>query len=122
MITASMRAFMRKTQEETMQHTCCIEHYIVAGDGTVSYTAPGEETICGFSVVNGSNSNGAVFDSIQVDAQLRLPKDVYIGMKDRVTLLTAYGEDVEERTFEVVKLPESFGPSATVVSLQEVFA
>ena len=121
MISASMRSFMRKTQEESMQHTCRIEPYIVAEDGTVSYGTP-FETICGFQVVNGSNSNGAVFDSIQVDAQLRLPVDTYIGMKDRVTILTAYGDPIEEQTFEVVKLPGSFGPSAIVVSLQEVFA
>lgn len=120
MITASMRSWMQKTQEKSMQHTCRIEPYVVGEDGTVSY-APGFETICGFSVQYGNNASGAVFDSIQVDAQLRLPADTYIGMKDRVTILTAYGEEVEERTFEVVKLPESFGPSAIVASLQEVY-
>jgi len=120
MITSAMRSFMRKTQEHTMQHTCRIEPYIVAGDGTVSYGPP-VETVCGFSTVSGSNSDGSTFDAIQVDAQLRLPLDVYIGMKDRVTILSAYGEDIEPLTFEVVKLPAA-GPSAQVVSLREVYA
>ena len=121
MLTSAMRRFMQATQVRTMQHTCRIEPYVVGEDGTVSY-APGFETICGFSIGSGSNANGSTFDAIQIDAQLRLPIDVYIGMKDRVTLLSAYGEEIEPRTFEVVKLPESFGPSAQVVSLQEVYA
>ena len=121
MISSAMRKFMQATQVRSMQHTCLIEPYIVAEDGTVSY-GPGYETICGFSVASGSNANGAAFDAIQIDAQLRLPLDTYIGMKDRVTILTAYGEEAEERTFEVVKVPENYGPSAIVVSLQEIYA
>jgi len=120
MITGSMRAFMRKTQDSSMQHTCMIEHYIVAGDGTVSYSAPDMDIPCGFSA-SGSSANGTTFDAIQVDAQLRLPLDTYVGMKDRVTILTSYGDPIEPLTFEVVKLPESFGPSAIVASLQEVY-
>ena len=121
MITGAMRNFMRNVQVRSMQHKCRIEPYIVAEDGTVSY-GDAFETICGFSVETSSNSRGAVFDSIQVDAQLRLPLDTYIGMKDRVTILEAYGEETEERVFEVVKIPETYGPSAIVVSLQEIYA
>ena len=103
-----------------MQHSCRIEPYIVAEDGTVSY-GDGFESVCGFNATGGSNSNGAVFDAINADATLRLPLGVPVGMKDRVTILTAYGREVEPRTFEVVKLPDSFGPSAQVVSLLEVY-
>lgn len=119
MITASMRSWMQKTQEKSMQHTCRIEPYVVGEDGTVSY-APGFETICGFNTGMGSNSNGQMYETATVEATLRVPLDTYIGVKDRVTILTAYGEEIEPRTFEVDRVPDE-GPTAIVAQLTEIF-
>lgn len=121
MITAANRAFMQRIQEQSMDHTCRIEPYVVGEDGTISY-GTAFETICGFSIESGTAASGSVFDTVQIDAKLRLPAGTYIGMKDRVTILTAYGDPVEELTFEVVRLPSGFGPSAVVAWLQEVYS
>ena len=119
MITASMRSWMRRVQEETMDHTCRIEPYVVGEDGTVSY-APGFETICGFNTRSGSSSNGQMYESAIVDATLRVPFGTYIGVKDRVTILTAYDEEIEPRTFEVDRVPDK-GPTAIVAELTEIY-
>lgn len=119
MITAGMRAFMRSAQEQTMQHTCRIEPYVVAGDGTVSY-GPGYETACGFNSQTGSHNAGSLYETAIADAQLRLPLGTYIGVKDRVTILTAYGEPIEPRTYEVSGMPDE-GPTAILADLTEVY-
>lgn len=119
MITASMRSWMQKTQEETMQHTCRIEPYVVGEDGTVSY-APGFETICGFNSQTGSHSSGSLYETAIADAQLRLPLGTYIGVKDRVTILTAYGDPIEPDTYEVSGKPDE-GPTAILADLTEVY-
>ena len=120
MITGSMRAAMRKTQESTMQHCCVIEPYRVAGDGTVSYGNQ-IESICGFDLTTGSHDTGTLYDSVSASAKLRLPLDVPIGMNDRVTVFAAYGETVTSRVFQVTALPDSFGPSGQVAILQEIY-
>jgi len=119
MITSAARAFMRNTQVRSMQHTCRIEPYVVAGDGTVSY-GDAFETICGFNSTNGSHNSGSLYETAEADATLRLPLDTYIGVKDRVTILTAYGEEIEPRMFEVSRIPDP-GPSAIVADLMEIY-
>ena len=120
MITGSVKAAMRRTQESTMEHVCEIEPYRVAGDGTVSYGSP-HESICGFDLTTGSMDTGTLYDSISASARLRLPVDTPIGMNDRVTVYVAYGETVTSRLFQVIALPDSFGPSAQVALLQEIY-
>ena len=120
MLTGSMRAAMRRTQKSTMQHMCTIEPYRVAEDGTVSYGSP-IETKCGFDLTSGAFDSGTLYESISASAKLRLPAGVTIGMKDRVTIVAAYGETVTSRVFEVIALPDSFGPSAQVAMLQEIY-
>ena len=114
-------ARMRQTQESTMMHVCLIEPYIVAGDGTVSY-GKAVRSVCGFKANAGSFSAGSMYETIQADAELRLPLDVKIGMKDRVTLIASFGQAVAARAFEVVGLPDSYGPSGQVVKLQEIWS
>ena len=109
MITGSARSMMQNTQIRSMQHVCRIEPYIVAGDGTTSY-GRAHKSICGFNAKAGGLSSGDMYETVQADAELRLPLDVKIGMKDRVTVLAAYGETVASRVYEVVGLPDSFGP------------
>lgn len=121
MITGSARAMMRKTQEASMQHVCRIEPYIVAEDGTVSYGIA-FESICGFDLVSGSDSNNASYETITESARLRLPMGTAIGMKDRVTIIAAYGQVVASRAFEVTALPDNYGPSGLVVNLTEIYS
>ena len=121
MITGAARCMMRHVQESSMQHVCRIEPYIVAEDGTVSYGKP-FDTVCGFKANSGSLSGGSMYETVEADAELRLPLDVTIGMKDRVTILAAYGETVASRVYQVSALPDSFGPSGQVVQLQEIYS
>jgi len=122
MITGSARSMMRRTQERSMQHVCTIEPYIVAEDGTISYGSPSESIPCGFDLVSGSESHGASYDTINETAKLRLPLGTAIGMNDRVTVTMSFGQSVTSRTFQVVALPDSFGPSGQVVDLQEIYS
>ena len=102
-----------------MQHKCRIEPYVVGEDGTVSYDT-GFETICGFNTTTGTQSSGQIYQTAEADATIRVPLGTYIGVKDRVTLIEAYGEAIEERTFEVSRIPDE-GPSAIVAELMEIF-
>ena len=114
-------ARMRQTQESTMMHVCLIEPYIVAGDGTVSY-GKAVRSVCGFDLVSGSENNGASYETITETAKMRLPLDVKIGMNDRVTIVASFGQAVTSRMFQVTALPDSFGPSGQVVTLQEIYS
>lgn len=104
-----------------MQHLCRIEPYIVAEDGTISYGTP-FESICGLEITNGYGNFGTAFETISAPAKLRLPLETPIGMKDRVTILAAYGETVASVVYEVSELPDSFGPSGQCVWLQEIYS
>ena len=112
---------LRQTQESTMMHVCRIEPYIIAGDGTVSF-GTAVQSKCGFDLVSGNESHGASYDTISESARLRLPKDVRIGMNDRVTIVAAFGQAIAARTFQVTALPDSFGPSGQVVQLSEIYS
>ena len=115
-------AQLRKTQEDHMAHECLIEAYVVGEDGTISYGAP-VESICGFKALNYKNSEGGdLYETVQADAELRLPLDVQIGPHDRVTLTKSFDRDLDPvRHFEVTGLPDSYGPSGHVVELKEVY-
>ena len=104
-----------------MQHYCSIEPYVVGEDGTVSY-GQAVDSACGFNAKAGGLSSGDMYETVQADAELRLPLGVAVGMKDRVTVIAAYGETVVSRVYEVVGLPDSFGPSGQVVQLQEIYS
>ena len=119
MITAAARKMMQRVQLQAMQHTCLIEPYIVAGDGTVSYGSA-FETVCGFDAGSSGSSRGELYETAPISAQLRLPLDVQIGVKDRVTIISAYGEDILPMRYEVSRIPTP-GPSAQTVSLAEVY-
>lgn len=119
MITAAARHAMRRTQEAHMQHTCSIETYTVGEDGTVSYGKP-FDTICGFQSISGSLNPGTLYESADISARLRVPLGVAIGVKDRVTILTAYGEQITPRLYEVSRTPSS-GPSGQVADLREIY-
>lgn len=122
MITLPL-AQLRKTQESTMCHECTIEAYTVGGDGTVTYGRPVRGVKCGFKELSGNVSDGTVYETIQADAEMRLPVDVRIGMKDRVTLTKSFDKKVSPvRRFEVSRLPDSFGPSGQVVELTEIYS
>ena len=121
LLDAAMLAQLRKTQESSMMHTCIIEPYIVAEDGTISYGTP-SESICGFQLTSGGLSEGTAYDTVAASGKLRLPIAVPIGMGDRVKILTAFGRELEPvRTFKVTALPASFGPSGQVIDLEEIF-
>ena len=119
---AATLAQFRKTQESTMMHTCTIEPYIVAEDGTISYGTPVTGVPCGFKLTSGSENAGETYDSIAASAELRLPIGTAIGMKDRITITGAFGQAVAAARFEVCHLPDTFGPSGYVVGLQEIYA
>ena len=122
LLDAPMIAQLRKTQESSMHHTCSIEPYIVAEDGTISYGTAGDPVICGFQLTGSNLAYDSAYETVSASAKLRLPVGVTIGMKDRVTILTAFGETLDpQRTFMVTGLPASFGPSGQVADLQEVF-
>lgn len=61
------------------------------------------------------------YETVESSAELRLPLDVAIGVKDRVTITKAYGEARGDLHFEVNRLPENHGPSGQVVGLQEIY-
>ncbi len=105
-----------------MMHECIIESYIVGGDGTISY-GEGIVSVCGFKALSYSGrADNALYDVIQADAELRLPLNVKIGMRDRVTLTKSFGTELDPVLhFEVSDMPDSFGPSGHVVRLKEVF-
>lgn len=105
-----------------MHHTCVIEHYIVAGDGTVSYGPPSEPTPCGLQITSGSFDTGALYESVAVMAKLRLPVGTPIGIKDRVTILSAFNRPVDPpQIYQVTALPAGVGPSGQVIALQEIY-
>ena len=121
LLNDAMLTQLRKTQESSMMHTCLIEPYIVAGDGTVSYGAA-FETPCGFQLTSGGFDGGSLYESATATAKLRLPIGTPIGMKDRVTILTAFGRELEPpQIYQVSGLPGSAGPSGQLVALQEVY-
>ncbi len=103
-----------------MQHTCMIEHYIVAGDGTVSYSAPDMDIPCGFNGRTGTHTAGSIYETAEAAATLRLPLGTPVGIKDRVTMLTAYGEEITPMHFEVSRIPDA-GPSAILAELTEAY-
>ena len=119
MITAAARHAMRRTQEAHMQHTCSIETYTVGEDGTVSYGKP-FDTICGFDGRTGTHTAGSIYETAEAAATLRLPLGTPVGIKDRVTILTAYGEEITPMHFEVSRIPDA-GPSAILAELTEAF-
>lgn len=122
MFSDSELSRMRKTQEESMMWECAIEAYSLI-NGVPAY-AEAILSICGFQIISrvGGNGAGAFYETIEADAELRLPLSVSIGMRDRVTLLKQFGKELTPaRVYEVIKLPDSFGPSGQVVSLKEVY-
>ena len=127
---AATLAQLRKTQEATMMHECTIEAYDVDHEGRVSYgedaeAAYGEPvtSICGFKTVTyAAHTSGAMYESVQADGEMRFPLGVTIGMNDRITLTKSFGAELDPvRRFEVVGLPDSFGPSGQVVKVREIY-
>lgn len=115
-------AQLRKTQEEHMAHECIIEPYIVAEDGTISY-GTAFRTICGFDLRSGSESQGETYDTITAVGELRLPAGTKIGMNDRVTIVRAFDKVLTTpRVFQVVSLPDGFGPSGQLATLTEIYS
>lgn len=106
-----------------MMHECAIEPYIVGEDGTISYGAP-VTTVCGFKAENyAARPGGNLYETVQADAELRLPLCVSVGMHDRVRLTKSFDKALDpEPCFEVCGFPDSFGPSGHVVRLKEVYA
>lgn len=122
MFDAATLAQLRRTQESSMMHECEIEPYIVGGDGTISYGSA-VTTVCGFKALSYSGrSDGSLYETIQADAEIRLPLDVPCGMHDRITLTSSFGTELDPaRHYEVCELPDSFGPSGQVVRVKEVY-
>ena len=118
---ATLHSF-RRTQEASMMHECTIEAYQVDEEGTVSYGEP-VSTVCGFKALQYNTGGGnALYDVVQADGEIRLPLSVSIGMHDRVTLVSSFGEALDPvRHYEVCELPDSFGPSGHVVRVKEVY-
>lgn len=119
---AQTLAQFKRTQESTMMHECTIEPYIVGEDGTISYGTPVTGVPCGFRMLGNSENNGELYDTVSVSAEIRLPLGTAVGLKDRVTITASFGQAVTSARFEVVHLPDSFGPSGQVVGLSEVYS
>ena len=118
------RSRMRKTQEATMNQFCEIEHYIVAEDGTCSYKAP-VMVKCGIkstSSASKANGSGSLYDTVNADAELRLPVGTTVGARDRVTMTKSFGEALSVRHYEVCAVPADYGPSGIVCLLKEVYS
>lgn len=122
MFDAATLTQLRRTQEASMMHECTIEPYIVAGDGTISYGPP-VLTVCGFKALDYTGrSDRDLYETVEADAELRLPLDVSVGMRDRVTLTKSFDRTLDPALhFEVCAFPDSFGPSGHVVRLREVY-
>ena len=116
-------ARLRRTQESTMLHECTVEPYTVGGDGTVTY-GKAVTSVCGFKALSGAVRGASVlYDVVQADAEIRLPLNVAVGMRDRITLTKSFGASLDPvRRFEVCDLPDSFGPSGHVVRLREIYS
>ena len=114
----------RRTQEASMMHECTIEPYVVGEDGTITYGKAVEHVPCGFKLASrvGSENAGELYDTVSVNAELRLPIGTAIGLKDRVTITGSFGQAVTSALFEVCHLPDTFGPSGYVVGLSEVYS
>lgn len=123
MFDAQTLAQLRRTQEASMMHECDIEPYIVGDDGSISYGQP-VHSICGFMYETRSqNAVNDLYEIIQANGELRLPLDVVIGMRDRVTITKSFGRALDPAPrFEVCELPDSFGPSGHVVKLKEIYS
>lgn len=120
---AQTLAQLQRTQESTMMHTCVISPYIVGGDGTISYGAQGETLPCGFKALNGASSSGTLYETVTADAELRLPLGTQVKTMDRVTILSSFGRPLDPApTYEVFRVPDSFGPSGLVVQLREIYS
>lgn len=115
-------AQLRRTQESSMMHECTIEPYVVADDGTISYGKPVTGVPCGFNLKSGSGTQGDAYETISETAELRLQIGTAIGMKDRVTITSSFGQAVTSARFEVSSLPDTFGPSGYVVGLSEIYS
>lgn len=115
-------AQLRKTQAASMMHACTIEPYIVGEDGTISYGEP-VCSPCGFQSHSDQLTGRDVYESITAAASIRLPYGTQVGMKDRITLIRAYDRVLDPpQLFEVVDLPNHFGPSGVQVTVREVFS
>ncbi len=118
---AALSSF-RSTQKSTMMHECAIEPYSLSDDGAIVYGDP-VTTVCGFRILQrGAGGNRDLYDTVQADAEIRLPLSVSIGVRDRVTLTKSFGAAVDPvRRYEVCELPDSYGPSGHLVRLREVY-
>lgn len=124
-----MRAFtdpelarLRATQEAAMQDRCVVQAYSSEpdeyGNPTVTYTA-GDEIACGVEQVSPREVKGTGEVPV-IQAKLRLPIGTVIDPRDRIQVMTRYGEALTTpQEFEIAG-PVQQGPSGLVLNLRIV--
>ena len=122
-------AQMRADQADSLHDTCVILSHSESQDSfgeMVSSWTSGTSLACGFEPTGGKErprSGGSTHPAgtlLVVDARLRLPLTVSLGVKDKVRITHRYGEALAvPLTFGVAGLPRR-GASGLVVDLQEV--
>jgi len=119
--TATELERMQGTQDSAMQDTCQIGVYSRTfdsfGEPVPLYTY-GTAIVCGFDPTGGVEDWRRDMTALNINATVRLPINTVVDVRDRIKIITRFGESITPLTFEVVQFAQR-GPSGLVLQLRE---
>jgi len=114
---------MQSTQEAAMQDTCRVLPYTTSttdayGLPVVTYPTSNDPIACGVERMRPRETLASA-EVPQIDVRLRLPIGTSIDERDRIAILTRFGVDTTDETYEIVG-PVRRGPSGLRLELKRV--
>lgn len=114
---------MRDTQDGAMQDVCRLMTYSRTFN---SYGEPVEvwadgttDIICGLEMKPGTERSRDTMTVIEYDAILRLPIGTTLDEKDRIEVVSRYGEDITAQVYRIAA-PIQRGPSGIRILLNQI--
>ncbi len=110
---------MKATQESAMMDECFIKPYsrtMDAGEPVETWTANPSSTKCGVDTRKSIERRGGDMTVLKSDARIRLPLGTAIGAKDKIDVITRFGQSIDTVEYALAGDPE-IGPSGIVIDL-----
>ena len=110
---------MQGAQEDAMMDQCSILTYNttnVSGELIDFWTEGGNRVRCGLNTKKSKEIHKDDLSIVRTDAQVRLPIGTVIDPRDRIKVITRFGQPVEELTYGIEGEPQQ-GPSGLLLDL-----
>lgn len=111
---------MQGAQEDAMMDQCSILTYsstVVSGEVQDGWTESGNRVKCGLNTQKSREIHKDDLTIVKTDAQLRLPIGTTVAARDRIKVITRFGQpEAELLTYGIAGEPQQ-GPSGLVLDL-----